>query len=343
MPKDFYKILELDRSASQKDIKKAFRKNAIKYHPDKNPDNPEAENKFKESAEAYEILSDSQKKQQYDQFGHQRSRKTQRHTSVDEIFSRFGNIFGDHNPFERQEQHQKGQDLQINLEFSLEDIAKGVIKKIKIRRKVNSEDVKYKNCSQCHGTGITRNFFNTPLGPISTNNICNICEGIGKIIDYIPPGIDNDGLKNIEEIIEIQIAKGVPDNSRIIIKNKGNEITSIENSAGDLIVIVKQKKHKYFIRQFNDILYNLNISIIDAILGTIVEIPTLYDKVKIKIAPGTQYGKVLRLKGKGIEDISGYDIGDQLINIHIEIPTNLFNEEIRILSKLKNLPNFKSK
>jgi molecular chaperone DnaJ len=352
--RDYYDILGISKSATHEEIKKAYRKVAIKFHPDKNPDDPTAEEKFKEAAEAYEVLGDPDKRRQYDRFGHDGLRgaggfRGAHEMDMDDIFSQFGDIFGGHNPFEsffgggaRRSSGRRGTNLRIKLKLTLDEIAHGVEKKIKVNRLVVAEGVSYKSCPHCGGTGQIRRVVNTMLGQMVSASTCNVCNGSGKIIDGRPPGVDSSGLTRKEEVITIKIPPGVGDGMQLSMSGKGNYGPN-GGPPGDLLILIEEKEDPELKREGNNLVYDLHLNFVDAVLGTSVEVPTIDGKVKIKIEPGTQAGKILRLRGKGIRDINGYGTGDQLIHINIWTPRHLSSEERRILEKLRESPNFKPK
>jgi molecular chaperone DnaJ len=353
--RDYYEILGVGKSASDDEIKKAYRKIAIKYHPDKNPDNPEAEDKFKEAAEAYEILSNNQKRQQYDRFGHEGMRGAggyggQGGMSMDDIFSQFGDIFGGHNPFEsffggggggsaRRSSGRRGSNLRIKIKLTLEEIAHGSEKKIKVNRLVVADGVTYKNCATCGGTGQMRKVVNTMLGQMVSASTCHSCNGSGKIIDKRPPGVDSSGLLQKEEVIEIKIPGGVEDGMQLSMSGKGNHGPN-GGPPGDLLILIEEKPDELLKREGNNVIYDLHLNFVDAVLGTNTEVPTIDGKVKIKIEPGTQSGRILRLRGKGIKDLNGYGAGDQLIHVNIWTPKQVSKDEQAALEQLRNSPNF---
>jgi molecular chaperone DnaJ len=349
--RDYYDILGVGKSASGDEIKKAYRKIAIKYHPDKNPDDPSAEEKFKEAAEAYEVLSDGEKRQQYDRFGHDGLRGAGGFggggMSMDDIFSQFGDIFGGHNPFEsffgggstRRTGGRRGSNLRIKIKLTLDEIAHGVEKKIKVNRLVAADGLTYKNCATCGGSGQIRKVVNTMLGQMVSSSTCHTCQGSGKIIDKKPPGVDGSGLVQKEEVISIKIPAGVSEGMQLSMSGKGNHGPQ-GGPPGDLLILVEEKESEELTREGNNLIYDLHLNFIDAVLGTSVEVPTINGRVKIKIEPGTQSGKILRLRGKGIRDINGYGTGDQLIHINIWTPKQVSKEERQILENLKDSPNF---
>ncbi len=350
--KDYYDILEIEKSATPEQIKKAYRKVALKFHPDKNPDNPEAEDKFKEAAEAYEVLSDPQKKQRYDQFGHDGMRGGGgfgggEGMSMEDIFSQFGDIFGG-SAFESffggsgggRRRQRKGSNLRIKLKLDLEEIALGAEKKIKVNRLVQADGVTYKSCTTCGGAGQVRRAVNTMLGQMVSTSTCPACNGAGQVIDHRPPGVDRSGLVSKEEVISIKIPAGVAEGMQLSMSGKGNDAPG-GGIPGDLLILIEEKEDETLKRDGNNLVYELYLNFVDAALGTSVEVPTIDGKVRIKIDPGTQSGKILRLRGKGVGDINGYGRGDQLIHVNIWTPKNLTKDEKEKLESLKSSENFK--
>jgi len=354
--RDYYEILGVSKSSSEAEIKKAYRKLAIKYHPDKNPDDKEAEEKFKEAAEAYEVLSNPEKKQRYDQFGHAGVGGAAGGgfggggMNMDDIFSQFGDIFG--GAFGgafggggggRGRRVRKGSNLRVRVKMSLEDIVNGVEKKIKVTKLVSTEGVTFKTCTACNGTGQVTRIANTILGQMQTSSPCTTCGGDGKMIDKKPEGANADGLVKKEEVITIDIPAGVEDGMQLSVTGKGNAGPK-DGIAGDLIVLIEEIPHETIKRDGTNLLYDLYLNFADAALGTEAEIQTISGKVKIKIEPGTQSGKVLRLKGKGIPNIQGYGgKGDFLIYVNVWTPQKLSKDEKAALEKLRNSENFEPK
>lgn len=355
--RDYYEILGVSKSSSEAEIKKAYRKLAIKYHPDKNPDDKAAEEKFKEAAEAYEVLSNPEKKQRYDQFGHAGMGGAAGGgfggggMNMDDIFSQFGDIFGGafgggggfggFGGGGRGRRVRKGSNLRVRVKMTLEDIVNGVEKKIKVTKLVNAEGVTTKTCTQCNGTGQVTRIANTILGQMQTSSPCGTCGGDGKLIDKKPDGANADGLIKKEEVITIDIPAGVEDGMQLSVSGKGNAGPK-DGIAGDLIVVIEEIPHDTIKRDGTNLLYDLYLNFVDAALGTDVEIQTVTGKVKIKIEAGTQSGKVLRLKGKGIPNIQGYGSkGDFLIYVNVWTPQKLSKEEKATLEGLKDSDNFK--
>lgn len=345
--RDYYEILGVSRSASPEEIKKAYRKVAIQYHPDKNPGNKEAEEKFKEAAEAYEILSDADKRAQYDRFGHSRPGQGgfSGHTmNMDDIFSQFGDIFGGHNPFDNffgggGRSQRRGSNLRIKLKLTLDEIANGVEKKIKVHRLVRAEGVTFKTCTTCQGNGQVRKVVNTMLGQMVSASTCPHCQGSGQVIDKRPPGVDSSGLVSREDLITIKVPAGVAEGMQLSMGGKGNEAPG-GGAPGDLLIMIEEQEDHDLKRDGNNLIYDLHISFIDAALGTSVEVPSIGGKVRIKIEPGTQSGKILRLRGKGVRDVNGYGTGDQLVYVNVWTPKKLTHEEKAILERLRNSPGF---
>ena len=352
--KDYYETLNLSKSASESEIKKAYRKLAIKYHPDKNPGNKEAEQSFKEAAEAYEILSNSQKKQQYDQFGHAAFSGGQGFgggggggMSMDDIFDHFGDVFGSSfggGGFGRGggRRVRKGSNLRVKLKLSLEDIVNGVQKKIKVQKLVAASGVEFTSCSSCRGSGQVTRVTNTILGAMQTASTCPNCKGSGQMISKRPEGVDSSGLEKKETIIEIEIPPGVEEGMQLSMQGKGNEAPG-GGVAGDLIIAIEEIEHEHLVRNGTDLLYQLGITFSDAVIGTSIEIPMVSGKAKIKIPPGTQSGKNLRLRSKGIPDVNGYGRGDMIVNIQVFTPQKISKEEKDLLLKLNESDNFKPK
>jgi molecular chaperone DnaJ len=354
--RDYYEILGVSKTASVEEIKKAYRKVAMQFHPDKNPGNKEAEDKFKEAAEAYEILSSPDKRAQYDRFGHSRpgggGYSGGGNMNMDDIFSQFGDIFGGGggSPFDSffggggggRKRQRKGSNLRIKLKLTLEEIANGVEKKIKVNRLTQAEGVTFKNCATCNGTGQTRKVVNTMLGQMVSTATCPACNGAGQTIDKKPSGVDNSGLISKEEVLSIKIPAGVADGMQLSMSGKGNDAPG-GGIPGDLLILIEEQEDPNLKRDGNTLIYDLHISFIDAALGTSVEVPSVGGKVKIKIDAGTQSGKILRLRGKGLKDINGYETGDQLVYVNVWTPKKLSSEEKAILENLRTSANFEPK
>lgn len=351
--RDYYEILGVTKSATADEIKKAYRKKAIQFHPDKNPDDKAAEEKFKEAAEAYEVLSNPEKKQRYDQFGHAGINGQGGFggggMNMDDIFSHFGDIFGDMggSPFESffggggrgRTRQAVGSNIRIKLKLTIDEVTNGVEKKIKYKKKVIAPGVTFDTCTTCNGRGQVTRVQNTFLGQMQTASPCPTCAGSGKRIKNVPPGADGMGLITKEVTTNINIPAGVAGGMQLSLQGKGNEMPG--GIAGDLIVLVEEVEHKELIREGNNIIYNLHISFPEAALGTEVEVPTVGGKAKIKIEAGTQSGKVLRLRGKGVPDVNGYKTGDQLIYVNVFTPKKLNAEERAIMTQLLDSENIR--
>ena len=356
--KDYYEILGVARNASPEEIKKAYRKVAIKYHPDKNPDNKAAEEKFKEAAAAYEVLSHAEKRQQYDRFGHDGVRGPDSggpEMNMDDIFTQFSDIFGGGggSPFESffrqgQQSVRKGTDLRIKLKLSLKEVANGVDKKIKIKRYATCETCEgngskdgtaIATCRVCKGTGQIRKIANTMLGQVMTTAPCNACYGEGKTISVPCTNCHGEGRSLKEEVLSLQIPSGVSDGMQLSMTGKGNA-PARGGVPGNLLIVIEEKVDDLLKREENNVHYNLYISFIDAALGGEAAVPTIEEQVKVKIPAGTQSGKMLRLRGKGIRDLNGYGKGDQLIHVHVWTPQQLTKEEHEMLTSLRGASNF---
>ena len=362
--RDYYEILGLSRDASQDEIKKAYRKTAIKFHPDKNPDNPEAEEKFKEAAEAYEVLRDPNKRERYDRFGHQGVGGAGAGgfggggMSMEDIFSQFGDIFGS-SAFDsffggggggaRSQRQRRGSNLRIKLKLTLEEIANGVEKKIKVKRHVACDvcggngaknGTAVSTCSTCNGTGQVRKVVNTMLGQMVSANTCPSCGGEGKTVDERCNKCHGEGRLLEEEVINVKIPEGVVEGMQLSMSGKGN-VPKRGGMPGDLLIVIEEVEDEELKRDGTNVVYDLHLSFIDVALGTSIEVPTIGGKVKIKIDPGTQSGKILRLRGKGIKDINGFGKGDQLIHVNVWTPKSLSDKEKKTLEELRESPNFK--
>ena len=350
---DYYEILGLSKSATAAEIKKAYRKMAIKYHPDKNPDDTTAEEKFKLCAEAYEVLSDDNKKARYDQYGHAAFEGGQGGghggfggggMDMDDIFSQFGDIFGGAFGGSRgggqRQARVKGSNLRIRVKLTLEEIANGVEKKVKVRRKKQAKGVTYKTCSSCNGQGQQMRITNTILGRMQTAVTCSTCQGAGEMIDKRPSGADAQGLIVEEETVSINIPQGVTEGVQLKVGSKGNDAPGKNSIAGDLLVLIEEIQHETLKREGSNIHYDLYINFSEAVLGISKEVETVTGKVKIKIEPGTQSGKILRLKGKGLPSIERYGTGDFLIHINVWTPQELNKEQKQFFEKMSSDENF---
>ncbi|GAA3553002.1 molecular chaperone DnaJ [Snuella lapsa] len=351
--RDYYEVLGVSKGATEAEIKKAYRKKAIQYHPDKNPDDKEAESKFKEAAEAYEVLSNTDKKARYDQFGHQAFEGGGGFggggMNMDDIFSQFGDIFGSafgggFSGFGGGggQRRVKGSNLRIRVKLTLEEIANGAEKKIKVKRKIQAPGTTYKTCTTCHGTGQVTRITNTILGRMQTAAPCNVCSGAGQIIDKKPSDADLQGLKIVEETVSIKIPAGVVDGMQLKVSGKGNEAPG-NGISGDLLVAIEEVEHDKLQREGDNLHYDLYISYPDAVLGTSKEIETVTGKVRIKIEAGIQSGKILRLRGKGIPSINGYGRGDLLVHVNVWTPRTLSKQQKDFFEAMQNDDHFQPK
>lgn len=352
MKKDYYEILGIDKGADAATIKKAYRKKAIEFHPDKNPGDHSAEEKFKEAAEAYEVLGNPDKKARYDQYGHAAFDGAGGfggggHMNMDDIFSQFGDIFG--GAFGGGGfggfggggvRRAKGTNLRIKVKLTLEDIANGVEKKIKVKRKVKASGVTYKTCTTCNGTGQVSRITNTILGRMQTASPCNICSGSGQIIDKKPANADAEGMVFSDETVSIKIPAGVVEGMQLKVSGKGNEAPGNNSVPGDLLVVVQELEHEFLKREGENLHYDLYISFSDAALGGSKEIETVTGRVRIKLEEGIQSGKILRLKGKGLPSINGYRPGDLLIHINVWTPKKLTKEQRAFFETMQDHENF---
>lgn len=366
--RDYYEVLGVEKNATADQIKKAYRRKAIEYHPDKNPGNKEAEDKFKEAAEAYEVLSNPDKRARYDQFGHAGMSGAAGNggpfggfsggMSMDDIFSMFGDIFGGHSGFgggfgggysSNQQRRFRGADLRVKVKLNLKEISTGVEKKFKLK--------KYVQCSHCHGMGAEGNSGTetcptcngtgsvirnqqTILGTMQTRVTCSTCGGEGKIIKEKCKECSGEGIVYGEEVVTVKIPAGVAEGMQLTMNGKGNA-GKHNGIPGDLLILIEEEADKDLIRDEDDLIYNLLLSFPTAALGGAVEIPTVDGKVKVKIEPGTQPGKVLRIRGKGLPSVNGYGIGDLLVNISIYVPETLSKDEKKALEKMEDSDNFK--
>jgi len=365
--RDYYEILGVSKDADETEIKKAYRKMALKHHPDKNPGDKDAEENFKEAAEAYEVLSSPDKRSKYDRFGHAGLRSNGAAgfgggMSMDDIFSQFGDIFGDAfsgfggfggfgSTTGRGRRTTKGTNLRVKVNLSLEDIARGVEKKIKVKKYIKCNSCSgtgaqggssFQSCSTCHGTGQVTRVTNTFLGQMQTASTCPHCGGEGQIITNKCNTCTGHGIVKDEEVINIKIPQGVTGGMQLSVSGKGNAAAR-GGIPGDLIVLIDEEKHPYLIRDDNNLIFEQYLSFPQASLGTSVDVPTLEGKARIKIPSGTQGGKVLRLKGKGLPSINSYEKGDLLVNINVWTPRNLSKEEKEMLEKMQESENFKPK
>jgi molecular chaperone DnaJ len=353
MKKDFYEILGISKSANAAEIKKAYRKKALEHHPDKNPDDKSAEEKFKVAAEAYEVLSDPNKKAKYDQYGHQAFDGSggfgggggQGGMNMDDIFSQFGDIFGSAfggggGAFGGGGQRRtKGSNLRIKVKLTLEEIANGVEKKVKVKRKVQAPGVSYRTCSTCNGQGQVMRVTNTILGRMQSASTCPTCNGSGQILDKKPAEADSQGMITEDDTVSIKIPAGVVDGMQLKVSNKGNDAPG-NSVPGDLIVAIEEQEHQFLKREGENLHYDLYISFSEAVLGISKDIEAINGKVRIKLEEGIQSGKILRLKGKGIPSINGYGNGDLLIHVNVWTPKTLNKNQKEFFEKNLTDENF---
>jgi molecular chaperone DnaJ len=371
MKRDFYEILSVSKSSSSDEIKKAYRKVAMQFHPDKNPGDKAAEEKFKEAAEAYEILSDADKRAQYDRFGHQATSSAGRGggfggggMNMDDIFSQFGDVFGDESPFGSffgggggrrssggRSRGVRGSNLRVKLKMNYEEIAKGASKTIKVKKYVScntcsgsgaKDKNSVSNCGTCGGSGQVRKVQNTFLGQMQTVTTCPTCGGEGSTITNKCTPCKGEGRVYGEETVTIEIPAGVQEGMQLSVTGKGNA-GERGGSNGDLIVLVEEEAHAQLHRDGLNVALDLHISFPDAVFGTQVEVPTIDGRAKIKIPAGTQSGKIFRLKGKGFPSVNSYEKGDQLIQINVWTPQNVSNDEKNMLEKMHQSQNFTPK
>jgi molecular chaperone DnaJ len=356
---DCYETLGISKAASQAEIKKGYRKMAIKYHPDKNPDDTTAEENFKKAAEAYEVLSDENKKARYDQYGHAGLDGPQGGgrggfggggMDMDDIFSQFGDIFGGGSGGGfggfgagggQRQVRVKGSNMRIRVKLTLEEIAKGVEKNVKVRRKVQAAGVSYETCATCSGSGQQMRVTNTILGRMQTATTCGTCSGAGEIISNKPNGADAQGLITKEETVSISIPAGVTEGVQLKVGGKGNDAPGKHSMSGDLLVLIEEIPHETLKREGTNIHYDMYVNFSEAVLGTSKEVDTVSGKVKIKIDAGAQSGKILRLKGKGLPSIERYGTGDFLIHINVWTPKELNKEQRQFFEKMTDDENFK--
>lgn len=366
--RDYYEVLGVAKTATPEELKKAYRKLAIKYHPDKNPGNKEAEEKFKEAAEAYDVLSDPEKRQKYDQFGHNMGPQgfpggggfSAGGFTMEDIFSQFGDIFGGHGGFDMggfgsaaggrpRKRQRRGDDLRITLKLTLEDIAKGVSKTLKLRAFAKcdhcngtgaKDGTAFVTCPTCHGSGTVMRTQQTIFGMSQSAAVCPECNGDGKIIKENCTYCNGTGVQHKEQVVSFNIPAGVADGMTLTVKGKGNAPMH-GGVNGDLLVVIEEIKHPELIRDGNDVVYNLMLDFPTAALGGSVEVPTIGGRARLKIAPGTQPGKILRLRGKGLPSTEGYGTGDELVNVMVYVPETLDDEERAAIEKLSDKPDMK--
>ena len=363
--RDYYEILGVSKSADAAEIKKAYRKMAIKYHPDKNPDDKAAEEKFKEAAEAYEVLSNQEKRQRYDQFGHAGMGGAAGggfggggFSNMEDIFSNFGDIFGGHfggfggggGSRRGGRRVNRGSDLRVRVKLTLEEIANGVTKKIKLNKYVACDtcdgsgakggSAGKTTCTTCNGAGQVTRVQRTILGQMQTSSVCPTCGGEGSMVTDKCTACYGEGIVKKDDVISIDIPAGVGEGMQLSVSGKGNAARR-GGVNGDLLIVIQEIEHEELVRDESNLLYNLFITVPDAILGTTAEIPTLTGKVKVKIESGTQSGKILRLRGKGLPDVNGYGKGDILVKVNVWIPSNIKKEDKKIIENLRNSEGFK--
>ncbi len=352
---DYYEILGVNKGATAAEIKKGYRKQAVKFHPDKNPGDKSSEEKFKKAAEAYEILSDDNKKARYDQYGHAAFENGGAGAggfggfggggmNMEDIFSQFGDIFGGGgfggNSRGSQRARVKGSNMRIRVKITLEDIANGVEKKVKIRRKIKADDVTFKTCDTCNGQGQVMRVTNTILGRMQTAATCPTCQGAGQSIENRPKGSDSNGLVQKEEMVSIKIPAGVSDGVQLKVSGKGNEAPGNNSISGDLLVLIEEVEHETLSREGMNLHYDLYVNLSEVVLGVSKEIETVTGKVKIKIDAGTQSGKILRLRGKGLPSIERYGTGDLLVHVNVWTPQNISKEQKQFFEKNISDENF---
>ncbi|HOO95106.1 MAG TPA: molecular chaperone DnaJ [Proteiniphilum sp.] len=362
--RDYYEILEIPKSASAEEIKKAYRKKAIQFHPDKNPGDKEAEEKFKEAAEAYEVLSDENKRARYDQFGHAGVGGAASGggfgggMSMDDIFSQFGDIFGGHfggfggfsgfGGSQRGRRVNRGSDLRVKVKLTLKEILNGVEKKIKVKKYVScsycngngsEHGTSLSTCPTCNGSGVVTRVANTILGQMQTSSTCPTCNGEGKTISKKCAHCNGEGIVREEEVISIRIPAGVAEGMQLSMSGKGNAARR-GGVNGDLLIVIEEEQDPNLIRDENDVIFNLFLSFPTAALGGTVEVPTIDGIAKVKIDPGTQPGKVLRLRNKGLPSVNGYGRGDELINVNVYVPENLTDKERKQLEDMNKSESF---
>ncbi len=363
--RDYYEVLGVERNANADEIKKAYRKAAIKYHPDKNPGDKEAEEKFKEAAEAYDVLSNPDKRARYDQFGHAGMNGgaagggfggfSGGGFSMEDIFSQFGDIFGGHfGGFSSSRgggmRVNRGTDIRVKVKLTLAEIANGTTKKLKINKTIAcdkcggtgaKDSSSYSTCATCNGSGYVTRVESTFFGRMQTQNVCPTCGGTGKVITAKCDKCGGEGVVRGDEVVEIRIPAGVGEGMAVTVSGKGNAARH-GGISGDLLVMIEEERNPELVRDGNDLIHNLNLPLTTCILGGDVEVPTIDGRAKIKIAQGTHAGKVLRLRGKGLPDVNGYGRGDILIVVDITIPDSLTSEERRLVEQLSEQPHFKA-
>lgn len=356
---DYYAILGVAKDATPEEIKKAYRKLAIKYHPDKNAGDKASEKRFKEATEAYDVLNNPEKRQLYDRFGHaglhQQGGRRAANVNMEDVFAEFSDVFGDSRTFERffrnggsQYGQRKGGNLRIRLKLTLKEIADGVTKKIKVKRYVAcgtcggngaKDGTAISTCSQCQGQGRVHRMANSILGRMVTEAICPACQGQGKHVTAQCTSCQGEGRKLQEEVIDISVPAGISEEMQLSMSGKGH-MPAQGGIPGDLLITIEEQEDSLLKREGNNVHYKLHLNFLDAVLGSEVEVPTMNGKVKMKITAGTQSGKIMRLRGKGIKDMNSYGRGDQLVHIQLWTPQQLTAQERKTLEALKTSDNF---
>tara|TARA_R110001592_G_scaffold243783_1_gene504925 strand:- start:176652 stop:177782 length:1131 start_codon:yes stop_codon:yes gene_type:complete len=356
--RDYYEVLGISKGASESEIKKAYRKLAIQYHPDKNPNDASAEAKFKEAAEAYEVLSDPQKKARYDQYGHAGMGGAAGGgfggggMNMDDIFSQFGDIFGGafgggggfggRGRGGSGQRVFKGSNLRVRVKLTLEEIATGVTKKLKIKRLVPADDLRFSTCNTCGGRGQVNRVTNTILGQMQTASTCPTCGGLGKTLENRPAGTDEHGMTRKEEVVEVKIPAGVGEGMQLKVAGKGNS-GPMDGVNGDLIVVIEELAHEFLQRDGQNLHYDLYISLPDAVLGTKVDVPTVSGKARIKLDEGTQSGKILRLRSKGLPSVDSYGTGDLMVHVNVWTPKDISSKYRKMFEEMQSESEFNPK
>jgi molecular chaperone DnaJ len=357
--RDFYEVLGVAKNADAAEIKKAYRKLALQYHPDKNPGDKEAEEHFKEAAEAYDVLSNEEKRRRYDQFGHAGmggGYGGHGGMSMEDIFSHFGDVFGGFGfggfgsgGGRGARRVNRGTNLRVKVKLDLKEVASGVEKRIKVKKQVACEQCKgsgakegssHSKCNTCGGSGHVTRTQNTILGPMQTTSTCPTCQGEGRVITEKCPRCSGEGVVNAEEVITLNIPAGVAEGMQLSVGGKGNAARH-GGVNGDLIVVIEEEEHPELIRDGNDLLYNIFVGYPEVVLGETIEIPTVDGKVKVKIDAGTQPGKILRLRGKGLPDINGHGRGDLLARVNVWVPKNLSKEDRKLVERMQTNEAFR--
>jgi len=364
--RDYYEILGVAKNASEDELKKAYRKLAMKYHPDKNPGNKEAEESFKEAAEAYEVLSNDEKRAKYDRFGHNGLRGGQdfhSYQNVNDIFSNFSDIFGggfggssifddlfsggSSGRSRQQQSGTPGSDLKVTIKLTLEEIASGTTKTVKIKKYDQCSDCSgtgansssgFKSCTVCNGSGEVREVSRSIFGQFVNISVCSNCRGTGKIISDPCKTCSGDGRSYKESKVKVNVPAGVNNNSYMTMRGEGNAGKNGGRS-GDIIVVFHEEEHPYFVREGDDLIYDLFLTFPEIVMGTSVEIPTITGRANLKVESGTQHGKFLKMRGKGIQHLNQHGSGDQLVRINIHVPTKVNSKEKDLLKELGKMPN----